>query len=61
MAELHVTEDCISCESCAEICPAVFKMDAATGRAKVARPPQPAEPWVDEAIAICPVQAIVWE
>ena len=61
MVELHVTEDCIGCESCVEICPAVFEMDATTERAKVTRPPAPEEPWVEEAIAICPVQAITLE
>jgi len=61
MTELYVTDNCIGCESCVEICPVVFKMDAATGRAKVTHTPGPTEPWVEEAITICPVQAIIRE
>ena len=60
MTKLNVTEDCIGCESCVEICPAVFEMDATTGRAKVNNSSD-ATPWTDEAINICPVQAIVRE
>lgn len=60
MAKVHVTEECIGCESCVEVCPEVFVMDAATGHAKAENPASTA-PCVDEAIEICPVQAIIKE
>ncbi|MCC8193331.1 MAG: ferredoxin [Deltaproteobacteria bacterium] len=60
MAELKVTEDCIGCESCVEICPAVFEMNDTTGHATV-KDPSSTAPCADEAIDICPVQAIVRE
>ena len=60
MAELKVTEECIGCESCVEVCPDIFVMDEATGHAKVTDPTSTA-PCTEEAIEICPVQAIVRE
>ena len=60
MAELKVTEDCIGCESCVEVCPAVFVMDETTGHATVKDPASTA-PCVEEAMEICPVEAIVRE
>ena len=60
MAKVHVTEECIGCESCVEVCPEVFVMDTTTGHAKAENPTSTA-PCVEEAIEICPVQAIVRE
>lgn len=59
MAELKVTEECIGCESCVEVCD-VFVMDEATGHAKALDPSSTAS-CVEEAIEICPVNAIVRE
>ncbi len=59
MAELKVTEECIACESCVEVC-GVFVMDEGTGRAK-ATDPNATAPCVEEAMEICPVNAIVRE
>ena len=59
MAELKVTEDCIGCESCVEVCD-VFVMDDATGHAKVTDPAS-TKPCVEEAMDVCPVDAIVRE
>lgn len=60
MAAIVVTEECIGCESCVEVCPDVFVMDEATGHAK-AKDPSSTAACVDEAIEICPVTAIVRE
>lgn len=60
MAEVRVTEECIGCESCVEVCPEVFVMDAGTGHAKAKNPSSTAS-CVDEAIDICPVAAIIRE
>ena len=60
MAEVTVTEDCIGCESCVEVCPDVFVMDDATGHAK-AKDPNSTAPCIEEAMDICPVNAIVRE
>ena len=59
MAEIKVTDECIGCESCVEVCD-VFVMDDTTGYAKP-KDPSSTAPCVDEAIDICPVQAIVRE
>lgn len=59
MAVIKVTEECIGCESCVEVCD-VFVMDEATGRAKP-RDPASTAPCVEEAMDICPVAAIVRE
>lgn len=58
MSTLHITEDCIGCESCVEVCPDVFVMDGE--HAAVTNPDATAD-CIDEAIDICPVQAIVRE
>lgn len=60
MSELQVNEDCIGCESCIEVCPEVFELDTESGHAKV-KDPNATGPCVDEAMEICPVQAIVRE
>lgn len=60
MAKVIVTEECIGCESCVEVCPAVFVMDETTGHATVTDPDS-TDSCVEEAIEICPVQAIVRE
>lgn len=60
MAELKVTEECIGCESCVDVCPEVFEMDEDSGLAKV-KDPQADNDCVEEAIDICPVEAIVRE
>ena len=60
MSELVITEECIGCESCVEICPDVFDMDADGEKAMVKDPASTAD-CVEEAIETCPVQAIVRE
>lgn len=58
MAKLHITEDCIGCESCVELCPEVFAMDPVSGHAEV-NDPDSTLPCVDEAMDACPTEAIV--
>lgn len=60
MAEIQITEECIGCESCVELCPEVFKMDESTEKAVVTDPASTAD-CVDEAIETCPVSAIIRE
>ena len=60
MVELKITEECIGCESCVEICPEVFAMNDTTGLATVKEPTSTAD-CVAMAIDICPVRAIVRE
>lgn len=60
MAEIQITEDCIGCESCVELCPDVFKMDESTEKA-VATDPSSTLDCVDEAMETCPVNAIIRE
>lgn len=60
MAEIQITEECIGCESCVEICPEVFKMDESTEKAVVINPGA-TDACVDEAMETCPVSAIVRE
>ena len=58
MAEIQVTEECIGCESCVELCPEVFEME--DDKAIVKDPSSTAE-CVQEAIDTCPVEAIIRE
>lgn len=60
MSDLIITEDCIGCSSCCEVCPDVFVMDDDGERARVLDP-QADDACVEEAVEICPVQAIVRE
>lgn len=55
-----VTEECIGCESCVEVCSTIFEMDDNTGKA-VARNADSDAPCGKEAQEICPVEAIVQE
>ncbi|EKD35556.1 MAG: hypothetical protein ACD_75C01860G0006 [uncultured bacterium] len=51
-------DECIGCEACVEICPAVFSFNDGEGKAYVNEDADAAEDCVDEAIASCPVQCI---
>lgn len=51
-------DECIGCEACVEICPQVFVMDEAEGKAEVLEDSDAAEDCVDEAIASCPAECI---
>lgn len=60
MAAIKVTEECIGCESCVEVCPDVFDMSA-DGSMAVVKDAASTAACVEEAIEICPVAAIVRE
>lgn len=60
MSEIQITEECIGCESCVELCENVFKMDESTEKAVVTDPSSTAD-CVEEAIETCPVNAIIRE
>jgi ferredoxin len=57
----RVTEDCIACGRCVEICPEVFEMGEDVAQVKVAEIPQQYESAAQEAADECPTSAIVIE
>jgi len=57
MAIVIDLDECIGCESCVEICPEVFEMDADGEKATVIAPESTLD-CVDEAIETCPNEAI---
>jgi len=57
----RVTEDCIACGRCMEICPEVFEMGEDKAYAKVDPVPEEFEEAAQEAADECPTSAIVVE
>lgn len=57
----RVTEDCISCGRCVEICPEVFEMGDDKAFAKVDQIPQEFQDAAQEAADECPTSAILIE
>ena len=53
--------ECTDCESCLEICPAVFIKNSEVGHIEVVDLPEYPEEKVREAIGICPADCITWE
>lgn len=51
-------EECLGCEACVEICPAVFAFNEASGKAYVKNEATGDEGCIDEAIASCPAGCI---
>ena len=51
-------EECLGCEACVEICPAVFEFDGDAGKAFVKDGSNADESCVDEAIGSCPAACI---
>ncbi len=54
-------DECIGCQACVELCPAVFRFDDEVGKAYVAKDADSEAECVDEAIASCPVGCITKE
>ena len=54
-------EECIGCESCAELCPEVFGFDDEDEKAFVLIPEGGSKRCIDEAIETCPAECIHWE
>lgn len=59
--KVTITEDCISCEVCVEICPEVFEMGVSFAEVTVGQIPPDLENSTREAAGECPVDAIVIE
>ena len=57
----RVTEDCISCGRCVEICPEVFEMGEDLARVKVDEIPEEYQDATQEAADECPTSAIIVE
>ena len=57
----RVTEDCIACGRCVEICPEVFEMGEDLAQVKVEEIPAEFEDATQEAADECPTSAIVVE
>lgn len=57
--EIKIDQDeCIGCEACVELCPAVFDFDDDEGKAFVIEESDADSDCVDEAIASCPAECI---
>jgi len=54
-------DECIGCETCVELCPAVFSFDEDQGKAFVVDDADAKADCVDEAIASCPTSCITKE
>jgi ferredoxin len=57
----RVTEDCISCNRCVEICPEVFEMGEERAFVKVDEIPEQYQDATQEAADECPTSAIIVE
>lgn len=55
----EVTEDCIACEQCVEVCPEVFEMGDEFAEVVVDEIPEQSEEDALEAADICPTEAII--
>ena len=59
--EARVTEDCIACERCVEICGAVFEMGEQYAEVRLSPIPAEYEEAMEEAVEECPTSAIIIE
>jgi len=57
----HVTEDCVACGRCVDICPEVFEMGETIAQVIVDPIPEEFEQMTQEAADECPTSAIVVE
>lgn len=53
--------ECSDCESCVELCPAVFRINEETGIIEAVEVSQYPEEEIREAISYCPKDCITWE
>jgi len=56
-----VTEECIACGNCEQVCPEVFRLNESLGHSEVINPYGTSEDKIQEAIDQCPVQCIHWQ
>ncbi len=54
-------EVCIGCESCAEVCPQVFRFNPDQEKAEVILPEGGPKDCIEDAMDACPVNCIHWE
>ncbi len=59
--EVHITEDCVACEQCVDICPEVFQMGDELAEVAVDEISEEYFEKVEEAADICPTDAIIIE
>ena len=59
--KVEITEECISCERCVEVCPEVFEMGAELAEVKLEEVPPDLENSVRQSADECPVEAIIIE
>ena len=57
----RITEDCIACGRCVEICPEVFEMGEDIAQVKVDQIPKEFEDATQQAADECPTSAIIVE
>jgi ferredoxin len=57
--KVSITDECVGCEVCTEICPEVFEMDNMKAVVKVDEVPNEYEEKVKTCIESCPVEAII--
>jgi ferredoxin len=58
--KVRITEECISCEHCVEVCPEVFEMGESLAQVKINPVPKEHEATAQQADE-CPTSAIVVE
>jgi ferredoxin len=54
-------DECVGCESCADLCPDVFEFDEGAEKAIVIKPEGGDIECIEEAIETCPTECIAWE
>ena len=59
--KVSVTDECIACEACVDICPEVFQMGDEFAEVQVDVVPEEYEDDVLDAAEECPVEAIIVE
>ena len=59
--KVKITEECIACQRCVDICPEVFEMGEEFAQVKLDEIPQEYEQAVTDAADECPVSAIIIE
>jgi ferredoxin len=59
--KVRITEDCISCQHCVDVCPEVFEMGETLAQVKVSPVPKDQEALARQAADECPTSAIIVE
>jgi ferredoxin len=59
--KVRITDDCISCQHCVEVCPEVFEMGESIAQVKISPMPAKYEAAAQQAVDECPTSAIIVE